>query len=88
MSNQNINLPYCNSLRQCRQKAGLSQFDIIIRLGFKSNTRISQWESGKRLPNIINLFRLAEIYQVSPQELYPELKSCIQLPLQDNTTSL
>ncbi|MCX6798253.1 MAG: helix-turn-helix transcriptional regulator [Candidatus Falkowbacteria bacterium] len=83
MNNQNINLPIGNCLKECRQKVGLSQFDVMISLGFKSNNRLSQWENGHRLPGIINLFRLADIYQVTPQELYPDMKSRNPIPPQD-----
>jgi transcriptional regulator with XRE-family HTH domain len=71
MQNNNLKIPTSNKLKECRIKAGLTQFDAMLRLGFRSTDRISKWEKGTRLPSLVNLLRLAEIYQVSPKELYP-----------------
>jgi transcriptional regulator with XRE-family HTH domain len=49
----------------------------MLRLGFRSTDRISKWEKGTRLPNMINLFKLAAIYNVSPIELYPEIAQTV-----------
>jgi transcriptional regulator with XRE-family HTH domain len=77
MQNNNLKIPTSNKLKECRIKAGLTQFDAMLRLGFRSTDRISKWEKGTRLPNLINLFKLAEIYHVTPKELYPEITQTI-----------
>ena len=77
MQNNNFKIPTSNKLKECRIKAWLTQFDVILRLGLRSTDRISKWEKGTRLPSLINLFKLAEIYKVSPKELYPEIAQAI-----------
>lgn len=51
-------------------RLGLRQIDVAHLLGFKSEDRISRWEKGNAYPHIINLFKLANIYQVKAEELY------------------
>lgn len=62
-----------NNLRDHRQKAGLLQADVAKALGFASTDRISHWEKGRAVPHLVNLFKLAALYQVFPHELYPSL---------------
>ena len=62
-----------NQLKVIRQARGLRQLDVACKLGFTTTDRISHWEKGQAMPNVINLFRLCEIYRVYPQELYPML---------------
>ena len=62
-----------NKLRFHRERAGLTQKDVAESLGLDCRDRISRWENGVTMPSITNLCRLAEIYKVIPQELYPEL---------------
>jgi len=71
MKNNNIKIE--NKLKECRLKAGLTQFDVMIKLGFRSTDRVSKWENGNGMPGVINLFKLAEIYKALPQDLYPKL---------------
>ena len=44
-----------------------------VALGLDCADRISRWENGLNMPSVANLFKLAGIYKVTPQELYPEL---------------
>jgi DNA-binding XRE family transcriptional regulator len=62
-----------NKLRQYREQAGLRQHDIAKALGMVSSDRISHWENGVAVPNIVNLFKLSVLYCVPPHELYGEL---------------
>ena len=62
-----------NSLRTRRMAAGLLQKDVAQLLGLDCADRISHWENGTAMPNVVNLFKLAAIYQVLPHELYPNL---------------
>ena len=68
-----FNQPFPNNLRECRQKAGLLQRDVASKLGLDCADRLSRWENGRAVPNIVNLFKLATIYGVEPQALYPPL---------------
>lgn len=62
-----------NKLRFHRKKAGLLQKDVAQALGLDCADRISHWENGIAMPNIVNLFRLTAIYGVLPHDLYLEL---------------
>jgi len=65
--------PYANNLRAHRAKAGLRQIDVARLLQLDCADRLSKWETGLALPNIVNLFKLAALYNVKPHELYNEL---------------
>lgn len=67
------NKPIANSLKEFRKKAGLRQIDVAELLGRDCADRLSRWENGTAVPNVLNLFKLAHLYQVKPEELYPEL---------------
>lgn len=62
-----------NALRHHRKLAGLRLVDVALKLGFSEYgvDRISKWERGLAMPGVINLLKLAEIYQVRPEEFYP-----------------
>ncbi len=62
-----------NSLRQHRERAGLTQSEAAAALGFVGNDRISHWERGRAVPSLRNLFNLAALYRALPHELYGEL---------------
>lgn len=63
-----------NSLKEKRKVLGLRQKDVARLLGIEESTqRISHWEKGKAMPNVINLFKLCSIYEVHPHEVYPGL---------------
>ena len=62
-----------NNLKSFRKRDSLRQQDVSEKLGLNSIDRISRWEKGLSIPSIINLAKLANLYHVSPQELYPEL---------------
>jgi transcriptional regulator with XRE-family HTH domain len=67
------NKPFSNSLREHRLKAGLLQRDVASLLGLDCADRLSRWENGTAMPNVLNLFRLAGVYKVLPHDLYPKL---------------
>lgn len=52
------------TLRENRQKQGLTQQQLADRL-FVSNKTISNWETGKTLPDIESLIRLANLFDLS-----------------------
>ena len=55
-----------NHIKEFRKKKKLSQSDISKILGIKQNT-FSQWETGERTPNVI---QLAEILETTVESLY------------------
>jgi DNA-binding XRE family transcriptional regulator len=65
--------PFSNNLREYRKKAGLRQIDVAQKLGLDCADRLSRWENGSAMPNVVNLFKLAALYKASPHELYQPL---------------
>ncbi len=59
-----------NKLREIRLKRGLTQKQVAELLGLQCEDRLSHWENGHAMPGIKNLFRLAKIYKVGPENLY------------------
>ncbi|MEI6528102.1 MAG: helix-turn-helix transcriptional regulator [bacterium] len=70
-----------NNLKAYRLKVGLRQVDVARQLGLDFADRLSRWENGVAMPNVVNLFRLASIYKVSPQDLYQDLRQTIESKL-------
>ena len=62
---------YPNILREKRVACKLTQKQVSAHLNFVTENRISRWEQGQSVPNIYNLFRLAKLYNVHAEELYP-----------------
>lgn len=69
-------------LKALRLEAGLEQADLARKLGYKSDSTISKWESGKTLPTGGRLSKLAELLNTSTdyilfgqEALAPELES-------------
>lgn len=62
-----------NNLRQYRKERGLKQDQVAAALRLKNKTLISRWESGKALPNLVNVFRMAKIYNTSIEQLFTVL---------------
>ena len=54
-------------------RAGFTQFEVMLKLGFYSTVRLSKWEQGHQLLNLINLFKLVKIYDVTLKRLFPDL---------------
>jgi transcriptional regulator with XRE-family HTH domain len=62
-----------NSLRRQRKLMGYSQSDVAKFLGMKRTNRISEWERGDAMPNLINLLKLSIVYRTLPTDLYFDL---------------
>ena len=84
-----MNTKTTNNLRLYRLKAGLRQIDVARILGKDFTDRLSRWENGLAMPNITNLFRLAEIYKVPPEQLYLDLRQSVEkeIKLEDGRLS-
>lgn len=65
-------------LRKCRLAYCLKQQDVATLLGVQVTDRISQWERGRAMPNLVNLFKLCAIYGKLPHELYPDLIEAVR----------
>lgn len=62
--------PILNQLRKYRKARGLTQREAARILGFADASSLSRWEQGVRLPNVMNLFRLAALYWTLVDALY------------------
>lgn len=62
-----------NRLKFFRQCSGYSQKKVARILGLSDTSMISRWEHGISLPGIKHVFRLCNLYQVLPHELFDEL---------------
>ncbi|MCT4388338.1 LexA family transcriptional regulator [Leuconostoc pseudomesenteroides] len=60
---------FANNLRYLREKNGMDQIDLAIKLGRKSSSSVSEWEKGKYTPKIGVLNDIAEIFGVSITDL-------------------
>lgn len=58
-----------NNIKEFRKKRNLSQNDISKMLGIKQNT-FSQWETGRRKPDILQGIKLAKILNTTVENLY------------------
>jgi transcriptional regulator with XRE-family HTH domain len=56
-------------LYEGRKRKGLTQFQVMIHLGFKSMDRISKWEHGKGEPSATNLRRLIALYEIPMDQI-------------------
>lgn len=52
-----------DTLKVCRIRAGLKAREVAQYLG-KTDTTISLWENGKRIPDKANLAMMADLYGV------------------------
>lgn len=62
-----------NLLRE-RGLAGFSQEYAAIKLGVTKNM-VSKWERGKVLPSVIYLYKAAELYGVTVDDILREAKT-------------
>ena len=67
-----------NRLWIARKKLGLGQKSVARLLGHKSTSPISEYESGRLLPNLRTALKLAAIYQTALPDLYITLQREIQ----------
>ena len=58
-----------NQIKEFRKNKNLSQSDIAKLMKVKQNT-FSQWETGERIPKLIQAIKLAEILGTTVEELY------------------
>ena len=60
-------------LRHYRKKCKLTQQEVAERLGLKNASLICRWETGFSLPDLCNAARLAMLYGVNIETLFPSL---------------
>lgn len=62
-------MAFSSNLRRLRREHGMSQDDLAKKLGYKSFTTIQKWESDVSEPTVSVVKRLAEIFNVTMDEL-------------------
>src|SRR5947207_10816664 len=62
-----------NRLWISRKKSGLGQKSVARLLGIKSRSPISEYETGRLLPNLRTALKLSAIYAIPVNELYGSL---------------
>jgi len=77
-----------NRLREHRKKLGLTQKEVAYKLGLRSITLISRWESGDTFPSLPNIILLSKLYQVPIDALYGDLANRIEADLNINKMHL
>lgn len=60
---------FSRNLKYLRQVHGIEQADLALKLGRKSASTISEWESGKYTPKIGVLSQIANIFNVDIDDL-------------------
>lgn len=65
---------YPNNLRELRKAKGLLQIEVAQLLGHLNSDRMSDWEKGYAMPNVVNLFKLATVLRVPAEDLYKEIR--------------
>ena len=76
-----------NKIRECRIKSGLSQKEVALTLGIKGPS-VSLWETGDTFPSVENLIKLADLYNVSVDELLGRATSAEIIAMQAAGISL
>lgn len=79
-----MSLEIAERLKVLRVRAGFEQAELASQLGYKSDSTISKWESGKTLPRGRHLSKLAELLDTTTdyilygqKSLFPQLETVI-----------
>jgi transcriptional regulator with XRE-family HTH domain len=64
---------HLNNLWISRKRIGLGQKSVARLLGHKTTSAVSEYETGRILPNFRTALKLAAIYHVPLSDLYPSL---------------
>lgn len=71
--------PECpNAIRRYRKMRHFKLKEVALLMGLKSASHISHWEKGRKLPSLINCFKLAAVIKCTPDILFNELYKQIQ----------
>ena len=57
-------------LKEKRVESGLSQKEVAEKLGYSTSQFISNWERGISHPPLNTLRQLAEMYRISPDDMF------------------
>ena len=68
---EKLHAAFSNTLRKCREKAGLTQASLAKMAG-TSTSYIGYLEAGKRMPTLATFLTLATALNVDPHEMLGE----------------
>jgi transcriptional regulator with XRE-family HTH domain len=68
-------MTFADHLKRVREQAGFTQEDLAERLGYPSQSRIGNYESGAREPKAREIARIADALKVTVGELFGESRS-------------
>lgn len=57
-----------NNVKRLRQAAGMTQAELAARLGITTPS-ITKWEKGRSNPDLLNVFRMTEIFECSVNDI-------------------
>lgn len=57
-----------NNVKRLRQAAGMTQAELAARLGITTPS-ITKWEKGRSNPDLLNVFRMKEIFECSVNDI-------------------
>jgi len=72
-------------LREKRIEVGLSQGAVAKKLGYTSPQFVSNWERGLSRPPVATLRKIAQIYQIAPNEMF---EAILKTTISEVTTEL
>ncbi|SYZ71919.1 hypothetical protein TRIP_C20034 [Candidatus Zixiibacteriota bacterium] len=72
-----------NDIRHVRKSRHLVIKEVAKLMGQKSASHIAHWEKGRKLPSLINLFKLAAVLGIQPQFLFQNLYREIRKEIHD-----
>lgn len=79
---------YPNNLRELRKAKGMFQVEVAQLLGHLNSDRISDWEKGYGMPSVANLFKLATVLEVPPEDIYKEIRATASKEVGEKRASL
>ena len=62
------NKKFANTLKQKRENAGLTQYEVADAICI-SRTSYTQYETATRIPSLETILNLSMLYQINPMEL-------------------
>lgn len=71
-------------LKDKRSQSGLSQKDVAMKLGYSTSQFISNWERGISQPPIHTLRTLAQMYNVSAEQMFNVLLENTMVQVQED----
>lgn len=59
-------------IKRIRTMKGMTQDQLGRRIGAHDGAMIRHWESGRRIPSVVNIVRMALVFNINPGGLLPD----------------